>query len=146
MRLRPVALALLALCLPGCSTWDVVCGTAPGNEDAAKVLAWEKCSAGLGDRQAQYLLGRRYWEGDGVDRDPERAIELLKKAATGREAINKLIFLPPAKGQKYGHVERFRTLGTDGNAEAQSLLAEIRRQQDEAGEPAEDGHAGERQD
>ena len=34
-----------------------------------------------GDPEAQYLLGRRCYEGDGVERDPERAVSLISDAA-----------------------------------------------------------------
>ena len=34
-----------------------------------------------GDADAQYILGKKYYEGDGVEKDVDRAADLLKSSA-----------------------------------------------------------------
>ena len=41
--------------------------------------AWNKIAGDLGQAQGYYLLAQSYWNGSGVEADPEKAVELLKK-------------------------------------------------------------------
>ena len=121
-----VALALLALSISGCSTWDLACGGAPVTGDAGKRLKWETCRAHGGDKDAQYALGRRYWKGDGVARDPALAIQWLQKAAASEPKSRTYVYVPPVGSQKYGSVQGFDMPGSVGNLDAIRLLAEIK--------------------
>ncbi len=47
----------------------------------AKVLAFHQELADKGDAYGQYKMGVRYLNGDGVDKDPQKARDLLAKAA-----------------------------------------------------------------
>lgn len=47
----------------------------------AKVLAWHKELADKGDAYGEYKMGLRYENGDGVDKDLDKAKELLGKSA-----------------------------------------------------------------
>jgi hypothetical protein len=52
-----------------------------GNYDAA--FEYYTKAAELGDAQAHYRLGRMYWQGDGFEKDEEKAVYHWEKAAIG---------------------------------------------------------------
>lgn len=56
------------------------------NENAVK---WQKERAAAGSAVAMRSLGMRYMTGDGVERDPERGMDLLRKAAAGGDSAAK---------------------------------------------------------
>ena len=65
-------------------------------ETKRKVLEFQMRRAAEGSPQAQYDMGIRYLEGDGVDRDPVKGRELLEKSAQGghSDAVKKLQMFP----------------------------------------------------
>lgn len=62
----------------------------------AKVLAWHKELAEKGDAYGEYKMGIRYLNGDGVDKDPVKAKDLLSKAAAqgNKDAADALAKMP----------------------------------------------------
>ena len=63
-------------------------------------MKWYRRSADRGHPRAQYNLGRCYETGRGVEKDPERALELYRAAASQdyREAVEAVKRLQSAKG------------------------------------------------
>lgn len=53
---------------------------------AQNTLAWQKERAESGSSAAQFAMGIRYLKGDGVEPDPDKAMEYLKKASTNGES------------------------------------------------------------
>lgn len=53
---------------------------------AQNTLAWQKERAEAGSSAAQFAMGMRYLKGDGVEPDPDKAMEYLKKASTNGES------------------------------------------------------------
>jgi TPR repeat protein len=64
----------------------------------AKVLAFHQELADKGDAYGEYKMGVRYLNGDGVDKDPQKARDLLAKAAAqgNKDATDELAKLAPA--------------------------------------------------
>jgi TPR repeat protein len=62
----------------------------------AKVLAFHQDLADKGDAYGQYKMGMRYAKGDGVDKDLQKARDLLSKAAEqgNKDAADELTKLP----------------------------------------------------
>lgn len=118
---RGVAVLFGLMMLAGCSTLDLACGPRPSEG----LLAWERCRAEGGDKEAQYDLGRRYWEGDGVPHDREKAIVWLAKSAAAVKSSRSYVYVPPVGNQKYGGVQGFDMPGERGNAKAMLLLKRI---------------------
>lgn len=56
------------------------------NENAVR---WQRERAAAGSAIAMRSLGMRYMTGDGVERDPERGMDLLRKAAAGGDSAAK---------------------------------------------------------
>lgn len=69
---------LFALLLTACAA--VAAPTASGPTGSPDVAALQK-SAKEGDAVAQFQLGRAYYRGSGVEKDPNKALELIRKAA-----------------------------------------------------------------
>jgi TPR repeat protein len=63
---------------------------------AAKVLAWQKEQADKGDAYGEYKMGVRYMNGDGVDKNLDKARDLLSKSAAqgNTDASNEMAKLP----------------------------------------------------
>lgn len=55
-------------------------GDTPSEQDQAKAWQWFEKSADLGDSSAHYLLGQRYFQGDGVAQDYVKAAQWFEKA------------------------------------------------------------------
>jgi len=70
--------------------------TAKSQADA-RVLAFHQELAAKGDAYGEYKMGLRYLNGDGVDKDPQKARDLLGKAAAqgNKDASDELAKLPP---------------------------------------------------
>lgn len=67
---------------------------ASGQAGSADIPALQK-AAKKGDAAAQFQLGRAYYRGNGVDKDPKKALELIRKAADAGnpDAIDSMGFL-----------------------------------------------------
>jgi hypothetical protein len=124
---------LVALAVSGCSTLDLACGSRPSEPTQDKQVAWERCRADGGDKEAQYEMGRRYWQGDGVPHDRETAITWLEKSASPIESSRSYVYVPPVGNQKYGGVQGFDMPGEPGNGRAILLLEQILRTPAETG-------------
>lgn len=77
-------------------------GKAGLKESEKEASVWYEKSANQGYAPAQYYLAILYMAGiDGIEKNPEKAIELLKKAADqgDQEAINLLSKLQPVQPQ-----------------------------------------------
>ncbi len=70
--------------------------TQSAEETKRKVIEFQMRRAAEGSPQAQYDMGMRYLEGDGVERDPVKGRELLEKSAQGGhgDAVKKLQMFP----------------------------------------------------
>jgi TPR repeat protein len=127
-----LAVFLAALALSGCSALGLTCGPRPQASQDEQV-AWERCRANGGDKEAQYELGRRYWRGDGVPHDREAAITWLEKAATPIDSSRSYVYVPPVGHQNHGGVQGFDMPGEPGNGKAILLLERIRQTPAETG-------------
>ena len=75
-----------------------------GDYDAA-VEYWKK-AAELGDMEAHYRLGRKYFEGGhGVEKDAEKAVYHWEKAAIGGHPLARVYLAAFGHHGKYGGVE-----------------------------------------
>ncbi|MEN7536461.1 SEL1-like repeat protein [Aurantiacibacter flavus] len=68
---------------------------------SVETLADTEAAAKRGDKIAQYELGRRYEEGDGVDRDLERALRWYTRAAKST-ASETSVYSGPVGSERHG--------------------------------------------
>jgi len=87
-----------------------------------------KIKANQGEAQAQYMLGLMYKDGQGVDQNYVKAVELLSKAANqGYAAAQSNLGVMYANGQGvvqdyFKAVELYTKVANQGDAEAQYML------------------------
>jgi len=133
---RGLAIAAFALALGGCTTSGLLCGGEPATGSGARHIRWEACKARHGDKEYQYQIGRRYWEGDGLPHDRAEAVKWLSRAAEPVESSRTYVYVPPVGSRKFGTVQGFDMPGEPGHPEARRLLEKIRSEPSpEAGEP-----------
>lgn len=73
-------------------------------ETEAKVIAWQMKQADAGYASAQYDVGLRYLTGNGVEKDADKAISYLKKAASqghtqAQKRLDAILLEPASKGE-----------------------------------------------
>lgn len=70
-------------------------GSGNGEKDLVTAMEWYHKAADLGHCQALYRLSKAYWQGDGVDKDSDQALQLLKQAASlgHAESMHQLGFI-----------------------------------------------------
>jgi TPR repeat protein len=90
--------------------------------------------AGKGNADAQFILGKMYWKGEGVLKDPEQAMKLFKASAMQGNADAQFflgsIYLLPHKDVAEG-VKWVRLSAEQGNQDAQWLLGKAYLQGDQ---------------
>ncbi|MCP5382255.1 MAG: sel1 repeat family protein [Kordiimonadaceae bacterium] len=108
-------LVIPLLILSGCAAGFQDCGKYAGTDN------YKICMASQGDKEMQYQLGLAAYKA----MDMDTAIKWLKKAAEP-VSDDKMMYMPPVGGQKYGMVTRMPdTNPKPGHPEAQKLLAKI---------------------
>ncbi|MXO65951.1 SEL1-like repeat protein [Altericroceibacterium endophyticum] len=93
---------LLALQAP-----SVVSGDAALATWCTESLADTEAAARRGDKHAQYELGRRYEEGDGVDRDLKLALRWYTRASKSSESQT-YVYSGPVGSERHGRAIKVR--------------------------------------
>lgn len=122
---------LFALVLTACAA---VAAPAASDPSGAPDIAALQKSAKEGDAVAQFQLGRAYYRGSGVEKDPNKALELIRKAADAGhpDAIDSMGFFYAngeiVKMDENEAVQWFRRGVTAGSARSKLNLGLLLRQ------------------
>ena len=112
-----------------CFIWLLTSVALVGGQETPDATDLHGCPVD-GDAAIQYLLGQKYWRGEGVPQDREEAVRRYRLAAeqgyVDARAVLRFVYylggVPEEKGNDAPDATDLRTRAADGDADAQFLL------------------------